>query len=230
MVALPSSLYGRRTRVGLDVALVGGGHAVLGLDDDVGFREARFHVAAFEALLGGDVARRLAGVAVGVLALVDERCAVGDRVVDAEHRRQGLVLHLDEIERRLGLRDRLGRHGGNRVAVVEHLVASEYVLGQVVLGAGEIGAGNRGQHAVGGAGLRQVHALDAGMGVGAAQHLAVQHVGEVQVCAERRPSSYLFDAVGAHRTGADCLQIYRFCHFGSPWMSVLRGRLSCSVV
>ena len=208
----------RRAGVRFDVALMGGGNPMLALDDHVGGGETGLHVAALELGRGGDVAGRLAGVAVGVLALVDEGCAVGDGLVDGEHRRQRFVFHVDEIERVFGLLQRLRGNGCHGVAVVEHLVACEHVLGEVGCAfVGEVAAGNGGQHAVGGERPREVQALDASVGVRAAQHLAVEHARQVEVGTECRPASHLVDAVGTNGAGADGLEIFRFCH----WLGLL---------
>ena len=202
--------------MGLDVALVRHGYPVLALDDHVGLGEARLEVTALEALGGSDVARGLRSVAVGVLVLVDQRRAVGHGLVQRHDGFEDLVLDIDQLQRGFRLKLGLGGHGGHRVAVVEDLVAGDHVLAQIIRVAGEVRARNRRHDAFGRRRTAYVHALDAGVGVGTAQHLAVQHVGQVEVGAECRPTGHLVDAVGTHRPGADRLEVYRFCHLMSP--------------
>ena len=79
-------VHGGGAGVRLDVALVGGGHPMFALDDDVRFLEAFVDVAAREALRGGDVARRFRGVAVGVLVLVHQGGACRHGVFQRQHR------------------------------------------------------------------------------------------------------------------------------------------------
>jgi hypothetical protein len=88
-------------------------------------------------------------VSIGSELLVDQRRARRERRRRVEDRRQLLVLHADELERRL--RD-LGRHGGHRgdfVADAADLATLErcLVLGEAEPDRVDVGAGQDGQHA-----------------------------------------------------------------------------------
>ncbi len=109
------------------------------------------------------------------------------------------------------LRRSAGRRGsycGHRVAVVEHLVPGHDVLGQI----GHVAAAfarrsRRGRASGKSAPVRRRHthrawlsaadvdALDAGVGMGAAQDLAVDHPGQVEVSAVLRAAGDLVDPV-----------------------------------
>ena len=119
--------------------------------------------------------------------------AVLGGVLEVDHRRQRLVVDLDQLGGVARLRQRLGDHEGDAVADEAHLVGNEQRLeGAVALGRAEIlrhqmrghgaelvgrgiGAGQHQQHAGRGLGLRHVDALDAGVGVRRQHGDAVAH-------------------------------------------------------
>ena len=115
--------------------------------------------------------------------LVDLDGAVLGGVLEVDHGRERLVVDLDQLGGVARLRERLGHHESDAVADEAHLVGDEHGLERAVaLGGAEIlrhqvggegaellrqgvGAGEHAEHARRGLRLRDVDALDAGMGV-----------------------------------------------------------------
>ena len=106
--------------MGLDIALVGGLGVEFPFDNQIRRLETGLHVAQL-----GDHARRDVGRLVGrridafgELLFVQERRVRGHGVDHVDDVRQHLVIHFDELHRRLGdgFADR--RHGGHRMAVI----------------------------------------------------------------------------------------------------------------
>ena len=109
-----------------------------------------------------------------------------------------------------------GGYGGDGVAFVESLairqdiVAEELVVDHRALGqfggpAGgllNVGRGDHGADARVSGGPAGVNGLDAGMGVGATENLAVEEAGQVDVRAVVGFAGNLVGPVGAHRAGA----------------------------
>ena len=146
--------------------------------------------------------------------------ALDHRLLDLDDMRQHLVIHLDRRERGVGGGVAGGRHGGDGVAVIERLAARHGVVGHVAevrrpladkgFLAGDlrhVGGGHHRLDARDRLRLRGVDGADAGMGVRAAQHLADQLAGELEVRAELRAAGDLVHAVGTDRAGADDLQV-----------------------
>ncbi len=127
--------------------------------------------------------------------------------------RQDFVLDLDQRRGFLGHVRILGRHGGHGMAVVEHGVLGDAVVGDVLHAdaaalAGrnhglvqrrKIGAGDDRLDARQGHRLADVDALDAGVRMRTAHDLAVQHVRQVHVVAKLGLAGDLVDAVAAYR-------------------------------
>ena len=119
-------------------------------------------------------------------------------LLGVDHRRQRLVVDVDEVQGVVGLVGGLRDHDRDDVAHVAHGVARHHgVLGHLQVGvgqeprarhglqvAGRVGSGVDGEHA--GRGLRRgrVDALDAGVRVRAAQHDRVHHAGQLDVVGE----------------------------------------------
>ena len=118
---------------------------------------------------------------VGRLVPNDRRAGL-DRILDIDHRRQRLVVDLDQFGGVLRLGQSLGDDEGDALAHGAHLVGGEntalgakafrpaHVFGHrgrqpAELIGQHIGAGQNGEHAVGGLGLGGVDALDARMRV-----------------------------------------------------------------
>ena len=210
------------------------GDAVLALHHQLRLREAGLQVASGQSHHRGDVAGlvRLLRQVLGEAVFVEQRSVRGHRLQNVKHRRQDFVLHLDGLQGLLGNFQGGGRHRRHRMAVVESLVPGHDVVrdihqvpagladGHAAGDAGEVRAGDRRADSVHGQRLGQVHPLDAGVGVGAAQDLAMQHVRKVLVGAELRPAGHLVHPVRAHRTGSQNLIVHGFRHFQPPcWIN-----------
>ena len=140
------------------------------------------------------------------------------RLGDVDDVRQHLVVDLDQRQRLLGDRLRHRGDGGNRMALVERLLARHDVARDVAhvhlhlagrhdqVGlVGEVLGRDHRLHAGQRLGLRGVDRLDDGVGVRAAQHLADQLAGQVEVGAEAGAAGHLVGAVGTIGTRADPL-------------------------
>ena len=150
--------------------------------NQVGAREGRVDIAALEADLVRDV-----GVATGM----DEGRLRLQRLLGREDRGQLLVLDLDQVER--VARDLFAgrRDGRDFLAGESHHVARQgepLLVMHAPRHLRPVGTRHHRLHARKGERLRGVDAHDAGMRVGAAQHLPVQHAGELDVaCVLRSP-------------------------------------------
>src|SRR5262249_27236076 len=131
--------------------------------------------AAVEGELVGDIAGRV---------VVDEVCALGERLVQGEDGGQHLVVDVDEFDRPArGLRVP-GGDGGGLVAHVPHVLEGQRIqVGTegTPLDLGGVGAGDHGVHAGQALGTGGVEAQDPGAGVRRAQDGAVQHAREPAV-------------------------------------------------
>jgi hypothetical protein len=176
-----------------------GGGVKLALDDHVRGGEARSQVTPFVADVLGDIGRPVPALAQGIGAQVVEqdRRVGGHRGLAVEHVRQQFIFHRDQPRRLFGDVGRVGRHRGDGMAVVEHLVPRQHIaaavaqvddrlaqVGDLVLDGGHIRRSGHRAHAGQRSRGRRVDAHDAGVGVRAAQHLAVQqprqlHIGAV---------------------------------------------------
>ena len=178
-------------------------------------------IAVDVAAAGRDVVHEVAlGVAdVGGVVLVVDLGGVGVHGFSlVEHGGQDLVGDLDQPQGLLGCLDGLGGHRGHPVAdVANPVVEADLVVGMGVgpalpagrvLDPGGVAVVQHGMHAGNGCGLRVVDAQDPGVGVGAAQHLGVQHPPGLDVVGERGV------ALGqAHRVDLD-LRLAHYGHFG----------------
>ena len=190
----------------LQVAGVLGVGAVARLVHHGRLRQGRVHVAAVVADAVRDV----------VMARMHLRRAVGERELGVQQRGLLLVLHADQVQRVQG--DVLA-DGGHR----RHLLAAEahLALGQdvavlvahapararsVVARHDRLDPGQRARRT-------GVDAADARSGVRAAQHLAVQHAGQLDVARVQSPAEHLGPGVHLRRVAAEG----RFAHARSPW-------------
>ena len=198
----------------LDIALVHGLGIVFALDDHVGFGEARVGVAHREVEPLDDVGRRVLGPldALGPEMVVQDRRTGLHRLDRVDDMRQHLVLDLDQLERALG--DGLaGRgHGGNGMAVIEHLLARHDVARQVASRRPrrqfrEIVPRDHRLHARQGLRLRRVDRLQDRVRVRAPEDLAEQHAGQNQVGAELGAPGHLVGPVLLDRVGPDDLEL-----------------------
>jgi hypothetical protein len=207
----------RHHRVRLDVALVHHPRGELALDDDVRLREALLDVSPSDLDARGQIGRRArAREPLGAKVLVQDRRPGREGGVEIEHRGQHLVVDANRREGALGGGPAGRGHGGDGVAVVEHLVAGQHVAGEIPevergLGAlgclgGEIGKVGRGDdrlHPLDRERGLHVDGADPCVGVRAAQDLAVEHAREAQVRAEGRSPRHLVDAIRPDRPGPD---------------------------
>ena len=148
--------------------------------------------------------------------LVQQRRVRGHGLLHVHDVRQHLVADLDEVQRLLRGPLADGGHRGHRMALVEDLLARHHVADDVAVvdqhlpGRHELGGeivevvpGDHHLHAGQGAGTGGIDRLQPGVGVGAAQHLAHQHVRQVHVRSEARAAGHLVHAVRPYRPGPD---------------------------
>ena len=188
------------------------------LHDDVGAAERRRRIAASELELVADVrarpwpqGRQIREVAGRRLARVDERGVLGQRLFERHHRREGLVVDVDQLERLFGRRlvdggDR--RHGLALVAGDADREHRPIAIRRTVVGIapGQIGAGERREDAGPSAGARHVDASDPGVGVRRAEHLRVSHARQGQIGDVARAAGDLLDRVDTRHGMADDAQ------------------------
>ena len=200
---LPARLRQPDRAMGLDGCVGCPLEEVVALHHHIGIRQATVDIAERELDHLGDVsvAARLAG-------LVDVRATRGrDRFVRIEVDRQLLVGDVDEIEGGDGgfLVDR--RHRGHAVAHIADLVHAEWILvgrpGDDAVGGGHVPAGHHGVHTRKRLGAGGVDRDDPGVGMGAAQDLAVQHAGKLDVVGVARASAGLGEPVHLAHAAAD---------------------------
>ena len=136
---------------------------------------------------------------------------------DVLHRGEHFVVNVDEGEGQLGLVGTVSSDGGDGVPLIEGFFGGQAVVAEelgVDHGAfaqvndpagrlGEIGGGYHGVDAGHGLGLAGVDALDAGVSVGAAEDLGVEHPRQADVGAILGAASNLVGAVVADGTAAD---------------------------
>ena len=203
---------GRDAPAGLGRSVLDRRHLVAFLDDVVGLAKGALDVAE------PDLPEVVAVVVVPVAAvvLVDERSARRERLLDVEHRGQGLVVdpHPGRGSSRGGLG--LGDDRGDRLAAVADLVERERRL---VVGA-EVEEDQQGvdplRHVLGSEdahharhlrGLAHVHRANPGVVVGAAGELHVQHPRHGVVVEEAAAPGDVPKRVLALRGPADLVQI-----------------------
>ena len=208
--------------VRLDGRVGGSLEEVVALDYKIRPLESVIHIAECEF-------DRLCDVAVPALfaRLVDERAIGGDRLVRIEVGGQLLVLDVDQREGRVGgvLVDRRDR--GHPVAHVADLVDAQRILvrrpGDDAVGGGHVPARHHSVHAFERLGPGGIDGDDAGVGVRAAQDLAVQHSGEADVVGVAGATGTLGASVDLAHRATDRGQ--RRGSVGIPSRSVRRRRL-----
>ena len=112
---------------------------------------------------------------------------------------QLLIFHLDQVQGVLHQVGRLSGYHGDGVAVTADLVVHQAGLilkddAEAVL-AGDGGVVQHAGHAGQGPGLLQIQLFDVGVGNGAAEHAAVEHVGHLVVGGELGGAQHLFQRV-----------------------------------
>jgi len=171
-------------RVGFDGAVLGVGGLVGVVEGEIGVLHPLFEVAGLAADAGHEVFLRLVGDRdghVGLGLVVDDGGAVGHGFVDGKDGREQFVFDVDPGEGGLGLFGGLGGDGGDAIADKAHLgVEDERVIrggfGKPLAGGavdvpGHVAMPQDGFHAGHFLGLGDVNGLDAGVGVGAPEHL-----------------------------------------------------------
>ena len=193
----------------LDVALVRPRDGVRSFENVRRFRERRLRVAEFRAGVLRDVGRRylLAQVVAHEVVVDDDRVRL-HRVFQADDRLERLVLNLDELQR---FQRRVLVDGGDRrdrvpavdgLAVRHDALAGPLEVGHLLHHVHDLGAGDRhvvardgGKDAGRSFGAGDVHPLDDGVRVRAAQHRAVDEARQFQVRAVLGTAQHLVDAV-----------------------------------
>ena len=208
--------------LGLDIPLMHRLGVELALDDEVRFGEAFLHVALGEVEDLGEVGRlfRCRLDALGNLFLVQQRRVVRHRLHRVDHVRQDLVIDLDELDglARDGVRGRGDR--GDRMAVIEHLLARHHIARDIAeiddqLARGgifdrhfrEVVAGDDRLDALERLRLVGADGEHACMCVRAPEHAAVELARQVDVGAVARAAGDLVDPVRADRPRADDLEV-----------------------
>ena len=234
----------RQHRVRLEIALVDHRDAVGVLDDQVGLGESLGHVAAMEVGLLGDVdglgglglalrrgdagvGQGLAGVGLG--ARVRHRRRAGlhrQQRVDGD--REHLVLDLDQVQRFLGDRQLVRRHGGHRLPGEDRPVDGEHGVRagrRLLLELGDVGRRQDRPHA--GQGLRPagVDPEDPGVRVRAPQELGMQEPPRLQIRHVLDLPRDLLRPVGPGNGEADTLHITRRLHRHGDVCSSMSGCL-----
>ncbi len=198
----------REAGLGAEEGLVLHAEGVLAGDDDVGAPGGLVRVAADDRLAVHDVrVRDVAGVVV-VAARVDQDRVLGEGGGLVRDERQVLEVDLDLGGRAAGGLRVVGRHEGDRLTVVAYAAVGEdrgvLDLQAVVLHLGrQVVVREHGVHAGHRERLGDVDVLDLGVGDGAAQGLAPQHVLVPHVRGVRELTGHLEGAVGAERGLAD---------------------------
>ena len=167
-----------------------------------------------------DPVERLVALDVGV-----ELWRVGfGRRFRIDHRRQRLVVDLDQVERVVGLIAIVGDHHRDDVAgVADDLLGDARIGGDLQVGIGEepgawhrlqravdVGAGVDGQHPRRGDRLGGVDLRDLGVGVRAAQHRGVHHAGQRDVVGIRGASGDQPRVFPAANAGAEDSRAHRY--------------------
>ena len=158
------------------------------LDDNIALAPGFVHIAELHVLLGMDVRRA-----------VDEDRALRHRALVGVDDGQLFVFDLDELHGFLYDLRGLRRDNGDGVAVAAHLVVHEAGLvfdddAKAVL-AGDGGMVEDGGDAGQRAGLLEIQLFDVGVGNGAAEHAAIEHVGHVVVRGKLRAAEHLVERV-----------------------------------
>ena len=138
------------------------------------------------------------GADVAAFIFVHQRRARLDRGFDAGHRRQLLVVHVDQRQRFLGNCNVHRRHRRHRLADIAHLIDSDHR--PAVIDRVQIGDIRRRQHRDDTGqrlGLRGVNGADPRMGKSAAQDFSIKHAGNRDITDKFRRAGYLLDTVDA---------------------------------
>ena len=198
----------------LDVTLVHGRGPEVPLDDDLRLGEPLLDVAFFEDQVRSDIARlaRLLARRIGEQVFVQERRARPHRLANVHHRRQQLVIDLDEPDRLRGDVRARRRDRGEGVTAVERLVPGHDVaahvaevhvapLAQVRDAAAlrEIRGRDHREHPRQRRRLARVNGLDPRVGMRTAQHLAMRHPRQLHVRAIHRAPRHLVHPIRPHR-------------------------------
>ncbi len=197
--------------MGLDIALVGGGGLEAALDHLIGFRKAGRRIAVAEFGMAGDVGGHAGGHVFQRPAFLHDRRTGLHRRVDIGDMRQDLVVHPDELQRRLGGRRVDGGDGGDGVAVVKRLAPRHavflHVAQEVIPRPREVVAGHDRLHALQRQRRAGVDGPDPRMGMGAAQDATHEHSRHGHVRAVKRTARDLVDPVGAIGPRPDLLEL-----------------------
>ena len=216
-LGLPVGIDAHAAGMRLDIALMHRGGLELLLDDHVGLGEAGIEIADLEFELFRDVRRLGRGRldAARDHVLEQQRRVFLHRLVDVDRVRQHLVIDIDQRQRLFGGGGVDRGDGGDRMALIEHLLARhdvarhvpeidrdplgadilEFVVREILRGHDRLDARQR-------RGLRGVDRADAGMRVRRAQDPADDRAGHRVVGGIHRLAGDLRHAVRTDRPGS----------------------------
>ena len=170
------------------------------LDRDVRLGEAPRDVAALV---------RVRSAAQQRAVRVDPDRARSQRRLGVDHVGQRLVLHLDQVQRVARLVRGFGDHERDLVADVPQFRIEQPAPAVVPRQLRRVGRGQHQAHARRGLGLRGVEARDAGVGVRAPQHRAVEQPRGIEIGGVPGGPAHPVRAVDARHRGADHLEDLR---------------------
>jgi len=187
-------------------------------DHQIGGGEAGIDIAHGEAEVVGDIADSVRGLAefLGFEVFVQERGAIAHGVRGGEDAGERLVVDLDQGSGLLGDVGADSGDSGHGMSAIERFAGSEKVPADIaergltlakvdhtVGPLGKIGRGDYGFHTGQSAGLRSIDAENAGMRVGAAQNVAVEQAGSLEVGAVKGSPGDFVGAIMAYGPGSD---------------------------
>ena len=223
-----SAVHSGNTGVGFDVALVAHGYRVGSFDNDVGLLKRGIGLTHLRRDQGRQVGGLL-GLSVRETILMEDGRPFGKGGVKIGHRGQHIIANHDGCS---GLGRQLRgcrRHGCDRLCVKQHFALGHHHGRQVpegnsplpaaqhpVAGLGQIVPGHDRQNTGHGQCLAAVNLLNTGMGVGAAQDMAVDLVLHIQVGAIARPPRHLVQAIGSNGPGTHHLKFLLRVHDTAP--------------
>ncbi len=210
----------RRRRVRLDVPLVNCLGREFPLQYNRRLLETTRHIPLLVMEVLGHVGRHVAlfagRLAIGADIVVEHQSIGTSRLPHVQHRRQYLVLDLDQPRRFLGNVHRIGRHRRHGMTGVKHLVSGQDVLVQVVpvddpfaqitgtvSGRRHVGVGAHRMHAGDRGRSGRVDRNDAGMSMRTSQDVAVQEPRQLDVRTVTGTPCHLVGSVVPDRSGPD---------------------------
>ena len=248
----------RGASVGLDIALVHRCRGELPLDNYVGFLPTLVQVSYLEHQVIGDVGAdfrvivvpQAPGPDIGVgdvgQPLVEHRSVLFHCPAHVDHRRQYLVVHVDQGQGLLGDVGRGRRHRRHGMAFVKRFIRGQTVVAQelevchgpfpqvhhLTRRLGQLGRSHDRLYAGQSQGPSGVYALDAGVGMGATEDPAVQQTWQINVGPVLGPPGNLVRSIVANWPAAHHIEFFRRQHeVGHHYVSLhsLKSLKGCCV-